>query len=531
MASGRRLTPCSRRSEDGFTIIEVMVAAAILLVGVFGVVSILIQSDAVSSSNRAREQGVALEREVIESAQAIPYDQLTETSIVSRIQAQPGLADSTSGSSGWTIRRRNINFTIAVGTCSVDDSNDGTGPHESAGYCRSGTGSTTATQCASYLGSTGSIAGAGTAPAGSVAVGDCGIDLNFDGAVDGLVDTTGGACTNCSGADTNPNDYKRVVVLVRWDRGLGKRYALQSTTVPNPGLSAAPAVTTLTGSKTTMLPGDQTVTFTATLNATPATVPWYVDGTAQGQATGSGSTWTFPWDLGVVSATATPNPTEVLDGTYLVSAKGLDAYGQAGTAKAVTLIVNRRVPYQPQNFDAGRNDGNAYLEWTKNSERDVEGYHVYRKTGVSTYQLVCDVKEVRCTENGMPSGAQDYYVVAVDRDSSGNLREGAATSLFTIPATDTPPLAPAVVTAAKSGQNTVLSWTASTDPDVGDSILYYRIYRDGTNFVTDLYDRTGGGGQLTYTDSVTNDDVHTYWVVAVDSKYGESRPLGSGVTK
>ena len=78
--------------------------------------------------------------------------QLTQNTIVSKIQALPGLADSSSGSSGWTVVRRNITYTISVGTCSVDDSNDGTGPHESAGYCKDGTGQTTAQQCRTYLG-------------------------------------------------------------------------------------------------------------------------------------------------------------------------------------------------------------------------------------------------------------------------------------------------------------------------------------------------------------------------------------------
>jgi prepilin-type N-terminal cleavage/methylation domain-containing protein len=535
MEGSRRplLSPCLR--EDGFTIVEVLVASVILLVGVMGVLGIVVQADGASTSNRAREQGVALQREIVEAARSIPYDQLTQTSIVARIQAQPGLSDSTNGAAGWTIRRRNINYSIAVGTCSVDDANDGMGPHESAGYCRSGTGATTPSQCLSYLGRTGDIAGAGTAPSGSVAVGDCGIDLNYDGAVDGLVDTSGGPCSNCSGADTNPNDYKRIVVLVRWSRGLGKRYALQSTTVPNPGLSAAPAVTALTPSKTSLVPGDRYIDFATTMSFNPAAVVWYVDGTAQGQATGSGTSWAFQWDLGPVSGSSSPNSNEILDGTYLVSAKGIDDYGQAGTAKASTIVVNRRVPYPPTSPDAGRNDGDAYIEWGGNAERDVEGYRVYRKTSGAD-QLVCGFVTLgtRCRESGMPSGAQQYYVVAVDRDA-GNQRDGDKSALVTVPATDTPPTAPPVVSAAKSGQNTVLSWTASTDPDAGDSILYYRIYRDGTNFTDlvngDLYDRTNSGATLSYTDTATGGDIHTYWVVAVDQSYSESRPLGGGVTK
>ena len=51
-------SPCSR--EDGFTIIEVLVASVILLVGIMGVLGMVVQSDTVTASNRAREQGIGL---------------------------------------------------------------------------------------------------------------------------------------------------------------------------------------------------------------------------------------------------------------------------------------------------------------------------------------------------------------------------------------------------------------------------------------------------------------------------------------
>jgi prepilin-type N-terminal cleavage/methylation domain-containing protein len=523
-------SPCSR--EDGFTIVEVMVASVILLVGMMGVLGIVSQSNAVSASNSAREQGIALQREVVEAIRSVSYDQLSQNSLVSRVRAKSGLTDSTMTATGWRYRRRNVNYTVAIGTCAVDDPTDGTGPHESAGYCVNGTGSTTPAQCATYLGSSGSIAGAAGAPAGSAAAADCGIDSNFDGAVDGLADSSGGPCTNCAGADSNPNDYKRIVVLVRWTKGLGKRYALQSTTIPNPGLAAAPAIATLTPASVTVTGDPQVRSFAATLTATPAAVAWYVDGTAQGQATGSGANWNILWDLGPVNFTGTtPNTNEILDGTYILSAKGVDVYGQAGTAKASTVIVNRRWPYPPGNPHAGRNDGNAYIDWSANSERDVEGYRVYRIQAGGD-QLVCDmVRGTRCRENGMPAGDQKYRVVAVDRDA-GNLRDGDSSTQVTIPATDTPPTAPPSVNAATSGSNsTVLSWTAASDPDAGDSVQFYRIYRDGTDWVNDYYGRTPGPSTFSYVDSNTGGDTHTYWVVAVDQSFTESRPLGTGVTK
>jgi prepilin-type N-terminal cleavage/methylation domain-containing protein len=534
MAGIRRplLSPCAAACarEDGFTIIEVMVAAAVLLVGLMGVLGIVTKGEAVSASNRAREQGIALQREIVEAARSIPYDQLSQATIVTKIRGTTGLTDSTMTASGWTYVRRNIKYTVAVGTCAVDDPTDGTGPHESAGYCLDGTGATTPSQCAQVLGIKGDIAGNGTASGN--AIGDCGIDANRDGTVDNLTDTTGGPCSNCSGSDSNPNDYKRIVVLVRWNKGYGSRYALQSTTLPNPGLAAAPAITSLTPPSVVAGQNDRLLNFNVVLNTTPAAVPWYVDGTAKGQATGSGQNWAFTWDLGPVNTTTggRPNSNEILDGTYVVSAKGVDAYGQAGSAKASTVIVNRRVPYAPTNPHAGRNDNNGYVDWGGNAEGDVQGYNVYRVG--SPDQLVCSMVHItRCKDTGLPTGAAQYYVRAVDRDSAGNLREGDPTGNVSVPATDTPPTQVTGLIAAKSGSNTILSWSAASDPDTGDSVQFYRIYRDGTDWIDNYYAQTPGATTLSFTDTQTGGDVHTYFVVAVDQSYTESRPIGSGVTK
>jgi fermentation-respiration switch protein FrsA (DUF1100 family) len=136
----------------------------------------------------------------------------------------------------------------------------------------------------------------------------------------------------------------------------------------------------------------------------------------------------------------------------------------------------------------------------------------------------------RCVDTGIPAGAQQYYVQAVDRDSANNARLGDKSAIASVPASDQAPN-PVTVFAAKSGSNTVLSWLAANpaDPDAGDSVQYYRIYRDGTDFITDLYDRTATGSQLTYTDNNTGGDVHTYYVVAVDRSNVES--TATGVTK
>jgi hypothetical protein len=141
------------------------------------------------------------------------------------------------------------------------------------------------------------------------------------------------------------------------------------------------------------------------------------------------------------------------------------------------------------------------------------------------------VRITRCKDTGLPPGAQQFYVVGVDRDTSGNLRNGDRSPLITVPATDTPPTPVPTLLAAKSGSNTILSWTAASDPDAGDSVQFYRIYRDGNDWIDNYYARTASASNLSFTDNQTGGDVHTYWVVAVDQSYVESRPLGSGVTK
>ena len=73
-----------------------------------------------------------------------------------------------------------------------------------------------------------------------------------------------------------------------------------------------------------------------------------------------------------------------------------------------------------------------------------------------------------------------------------------------------------------SNGNAILSWVASAgDPDIGDSVDYYRIYRDGTTYA-DRYDRTGMSSELTWTDTNTNGVAHDYSVVAVDTQLAES---------
>jgi prepilin-type N-terminal cleavage/methylation domain-containing protein len=532
--------------QHGFTLIEVMVAMVVLVIGLFGVMTLLDQASATTTSNKAREQGVALQRELVEAARGIPYSQLTPASVVSQIRQTPGFNDcaaagavstscSTIGSQGWTVIRRGITFHVTAGVCSVDDANDGLGQHIGDMFCATGGGQANSSQCRTALGTSGDVRGTGTAT-GTV-VGDCGIDLNYDGKVDKLTESETGVTSPNGSADTNPDDYKRIVTLVRWDRGAGSHFALQSTSLPYPGLSGAPRVTGLSPDGF----GNPIITetsahFLVTTNRQAASVAWFVSGTPAGTGTdnGGGALWDFTWDLGTPgpSGAAGPATGEVLDGTYNIGARALDIYGSAGPTKWYTVTVNRRVPYQPRAVEVVRSDNVVWTRWAASSEGDIEGYEVYRKPSAGgTATLVCPLqKETFCAESSsLPStGTYDYYVYAYDRAPDGTLRRGDESEHRQVPFDNKVPDPPINVTAARVGNQVTLTWAPPPNGDPDDAlrrIAKYRVYRDGTKIV-DRYFETGNATQLSMTDSSVLDGQHSYWVVAVDTQGAESRAQG-----
>lgn len=543
-------------SEHGFTLVEVMVAAFVLLVGVLGVLSMLNFSSYATTTTKAREQGVGLQRELVEAARSIPYAQLLPNAVVPEIQAKPELGDDQPNVPGWQIVRRNITYTVAVGSCAVDDPGDGTGTDEDALFCPPGS-TATAARCRTLLGIDGSIQGVpGAAANGTLDVGSCGLDLNLDGQVDYLTRSQLAADAGISlcsivgwcpstTTDSYPDDYKRIVTLVRWSVGGGSRFALQSTTVPNPGSAAAPQVETLTPSATTITSGNS-VDFAVTTSRTPDAVAWSVDGEGKGTAGGAGTTWTWRWDLGSVSSGATPSSGEVLDGAYIVSAQAFDTVDGGGQTKAATINLNRRVPYAPREFAGGRNPngsggaGTIDFEWAPNSERDVAGYRVYRLPDSGGRVQVCPAtadattSSTSCRATGQPDGdGLRFQVFAYDRQpGTDTLREGDPSATITVRTGNSPPPAPGTLTAGTSGGNTVLTWgAAGNDPNwpTGDQVAFYRIYRDGKSYAN-RYDRTGTGNDLTYTDVDTNGVSHSYSVVAVDTQLAES-PFTNTVTR
>lgn len=520
------------KDERGFTLIEVMVAALVLCTGMLAVLTIVVGAQATTFANLARANGTALAREVVEASRAVPYEQLNTDTLAATLLAQSALGDDAPATPGWQIRRGTNVYTVSVGACAMDDTRDGTGSHDAGRFCASGQTGTPPTTCASVLRYTGTgLPGANAAP--TPGLGDCGIDPDLDGRVDALVDETGTTCTGAcaaGGLDTTPADSKRIVVLVRWDRGQGARYVLQGSVVANPGLSGAPAVSAITSGVGTSVTSSATtsIPLTITTSASAGTVAAYVDGSQVGSAAGTGTTWTYSWALGSVAGGSVLGASEVPDGTYLVGFKAFDTAGQFGQARSLTVVVNRSVPYPPQGLLAGRNGSAVDLTWHANAERDVELYRVYRDNGLGGWVLVCQTDQTACQDPSPPDiGTPSYQVVALDRDAAGTLREGRRSLTVTVPLLNTAPGRPTALTVQSSGGTTVLRWSAPAggDPDLGDSIDHYTIYRDGSGFGA-RYDTTASGTATSWTDTQPDGQTHTYYVTAVDTHLAESSYAG-----
>jgi type II secretory pathway pseudopilin PulG len=521
------------RDEAGFTILETLVAMVILVVGLMGTMTLLDGANRTTTSTQAREQGVALQRQMVETARSLSYSDLTPSSVVGLVRAAPGFAGSRIGGQGWEIVRRGVTYHMAIGVCSVDDAADGIGTHDSSTFCADGPGATTAAQCRTYLGAQGSIAGTGAASGG--AVGDCGLDVDFDGRVNGLTQSDVGGCapavcTVSAPPDSEPDDFKRVVTLVRWSVGQGTRYALQSTLVPYPGFAGAPRVVSLDPRPSLSATSDSvtSIGLRASTDRKSASVAWYLGGTASGVATdaGSGVVWDVTWPLGPVGA-STPGdrevaggPKEVLDGVYEVSARAYDTYGAGGPMKTQAVTINRRKPYAPVGFDARRVDNAVEATWQRSRERDVLGYELWRRSGAAEQQVCELTRQTMCRDANPPSaGTYTYVVYAIDLDDASQNRRGDAASAPSIPFDNKVPSPPGALVATRVDASTVqLTWDL-TARDTDGTIASYRVYRDGTT----LSDAIGTTSLTTFTDRNASGGTHTYYVAAVDDKGAESR--------
>lgn len=482
--------PARARREAGFTLVEVLVASFVLVVGLLGVLSTVDAANKATSVTRGREGATSLGRELTEAAHAIPFDQLGPATVVPKLQAQPGLEPNPNPSppGAYQMNRRGFTYTVTASVCSIDDGTDGYGSHTGLPFCTDSTQTGT--------------------------------------------------------ADSDPQDYKRVVINLAWNGHTIR----QTVVLQNPGDAGGPSITSLTVPGASPSPSAPVITdpnvsnvnLSAQTSTAPATITWSIDGAVQPTApTGGPTSWSFTWNIKPLGATASTGAT--LDGIYSIGARTYDAYGNSGSPQELTVVLNRRVPYAPTGLVAGRlNDSSNQvvdIEWLSNPERDVIGYRVERQLPGGSPVQVCPapaanpsfVAATSCQDTSPPDAPDvQYRVIAVDRDNSGNPRPGDPTAWYDVTQGNHPPTwaAGAPLTLTNSEGTVKLTWdpTQADAQDPGDQIQFFRIYRDGTA-ISNRYDRTGLGTDATWTDS-SDGTTHQYWITAVDSQLGESAPIG-----
>jgi hypothetical protein len=342
----------------------------------------------------------------------------------------------------------------------------------------------------------------------------------------------------------------------------------QVTQVPVANSATAPAVTSvqMTSPAASPITGTATsATFSVTTTESPASMTWLARGTPMGtcppatsSCTGSANAWSFTWNLGTpvkdASGLCLPG-SYAYDGVYDVGAQAQDANGQTAGPNTIDVTLNRCSALPPASMLATGRNGTTSLvdvEWDPSPESDVVGYRVYEGTTLTSRTPVCPavVSGGQYLAATAPTACVDtsplaysnqnpayYMVVAVDRDASGALREGA-TSYYNVNDGNRAPNAVTNLTATRSTSGVTLSFSLpnNLDQDSGDTIGTFRVYRkDGTvtgnPAVTDRITRINladvcTGSTCTYLDTGAVGSTRTYWITSVDTHLAESSYTG-----
>ena len=119
--------------ERGFTIVEMMFAVVVLLVGALGTLAMLDTANKRGRGAADRQNATAVARQVLEAAKGIPYRDVAPGSIVSTLREDAAIAGVSADP--WRIERDNTTFTIEVDVCYLDEPRDGLGSRAPGNFC------------------------------------------------------------------------------------------------------------------------------------------------------------------------------------------------------------------------------------------------------------------------------------------------------------------------------------------------------------------------------------------------------------
>jgi hypothetical protein len=515
------------RREDGFSVVELVIAMAVILVGVLGTLVLLDRANAQTSSAKTRQTANALVRDIVETAQGTGYTQLTPTSVKSTLQSNGFPDDIPASSSTWEIKRNGIVFSVAATACIVDDPGDGLATHAAdAGYCSDSPGGTGDNSGDDYRRVTLTV----TPP---TSIGTPVTQTTVVGA--NRITNPGGS--GPGGGTATSNDVKEMKIISP------TLYSGQVAPCQNNATCTFPAATT-----TAVTP--KSVSFRAVTAYTAQRVVFTVDGLVTATLTGPATTFDWTWNL----------PDSQPDGNYVVAAQIFDANGVNAISSPSPLVVtvNRYVPDQNAFAPtaAGRNPLWSNLpemetyptaDTSARVDRDITGFLATRFLNGAANGTACQTFSPNargCLDTSPPSCCSStvtYRIAPTGANPDGSQQLGPNTAASpNVNAVNTRPVAPDNVTIVRTGNRVTITWvnpSGSGDPDPGDCIDFYRVYRrdlNGTTWeYTDRADRTtfgnavapcGGSGESSNTITLTEDTntAKRYRVTAVDTHLAES---------
>ena len=123
----------SSSDERGYTLVELLVAAFVLVVGMAGAFALLNGANRTTTTNNARMGATNLARELLEDARSVDYDTLTPTRHHRRAAGQ-GAASRARPRRGSS-SRRGIEYTVTADVCTFDDPKDNVAATPPANVC------------------------------------------------------------------------------------------------------------------------------------------------------------------------------------------------------------------------------------------------------------------------------------------------------------------------------------------------------------------------------------------------------------
>lgn len=461
------------RQEQGFTIVEVIVATLVIVIGLLTAYLALNVAVHSSSDVRQREEGVSLARQITEDARSISFSQLSSSTITSTLQGYPGLANSGSGST-WTIQRAGYTYTVAPSLTDITDPKDTTGATDIKQFSVTVTWTT-------YQG--------------------------------------------------NTHQYTETATVSRagQDPGL-QASSLQLATPPwgSAGISGTQTAPVVTAT------GISSLDFTVTAPAGTDAIVWTLNGVKEsswnGSTPSSGTTWTSSsWSLSGISdgtytvGAAAEDSSGVVGPAVTIPVRLIR---NVPSAPSVTGYgFNTNLP--------GSSSTAAEFQWAANPELNVVGYDIYNgttklcQTSLATSYASCGlgsanvwcISPLACTYLNPPtaSGSLTYTIKALYYDSSNTLQEGSPTTVTLASGTPTPPSAPTIGAlqgvAPQTDGTAIITWTP---PSGGTPVSFYRIYRDGTSY-TSRYDTLSASScsSVCSYDDVNRSEAHSYYITAV----------------